>query len=162
MGGMKMEGKNRLVVADAGWAETIPEWLLEEVKKERMVSGFVDVMGKGEEKVGLAETAVYLYTLSLKQPMNHNYSEIYLCLTGKLLARKTGEAPDFCRELVERGLTPNEQRELDELKSELYKRRGEAIRSPLFDALKELKKEITRGRRQARKAQADQPEKEVK
>lgn len=30
--------ENRLVVADAGWAKTIPEWILEEIKSFPLVN----------------------------------------------------------------------------------------------------------------------------
>ena len=36
--------RNKLVVANRGWAETIPEWLLDEVRAERLVYGLADIM----------------------------------------------------------------------------------------------------------------------
>ncbi len=138
--------KNRLVVANIGWAETIPDWLLKVVESERMVEGFLGVMDKGnDEMVGLAEVCVYLYTECLTHPISHDRGQIYLWVTGKVMERTKREVPDFVKEVLDKGLNSDEARELGELRRTLYRRRGGAIRSPLFDALKALKKGIKKG-----------------
>ncbi len=75
--------ENRLVVGDVGWAETIPDWLLEEVKAERFFLGLGSLISDCE-KVGDAEACVYLYTASLRQPLDHYQAEVYIYLTAKL------------------------------------------------------------------------------
>jgi len=48
-------GKNRLVVADSGWAETLPDWLIKEVKAERLMYGLASITNPNCPKVGDAE-----------------------------------------------------------------------------------------------------------
>ena len=143
---VRSHDKNRLVVANIGWAETIPDWLMNEVKSERMVEGLLGLVDKGNDgMVGLAEVCVYLYTEALTQPLGYHRTQVYLWVTGKVIEKTKGEVPDFVKEVLDKGLGPDEARELGELRRTLYRKRGGAIRSPLFDALKALKKEIKKG-----------------
>lgn len=149
LGGKKMvrsHDKNRLVVANIGWAETIPDWLMREVESERIVEGIMGLVDKGnDEMVGLAEVCVYLYTEALTHPVDRDRTQIYLWVTGKVMEKVKGEIPDFVKEVLDKGLNSDEARELGELRRTLYRKRGGAIRTPLFDALKALKKEIKKG-----------------
>ena len=130
------ENKNRLVVADKGWAETIPEWLLEEVKFERLLYSFASLMKGGKTQVGDAEVAVYLYTLSLRQPLSYEYANIYFYLCTQLFKRRGKEIP---AELRKRELEDYEKNLLDQLREEIYKARGGEIDHPLLNALREVK-----------------------
>jgi hypothetical protein len=139
----KNGSKNRFIVADKGWAETIPQWLLEEVKFERMAYG-MGVLIKPElaGKVGDAEACAYLYTASLRGLVSGELAQVYTYLVAKLSQRKGRELPDFAKEKLEQGLTQDEQKELDELKEELYHKRGGEISHPLLDAMRSLKKRM--------------------
>lgn len=134
--------ENRLVVADSGWAETIPKWILEEIKEERMMGGMIDII-KGTETVGDAEVLAYLYTANLRGPVSHEMGEIYIYLTGKVMQKSKGlkedEMPDFLQEKLKNGLTEDEKRELNILKQDLYRKRGGKINTPLLNILRELK-----------------------
>jgi len=143
---MKNKKENKLVVANLGWAETIPEWLLEEVKYERLIYGLAGFINPNAPKVGDAETLVYLYTEALTQPLDNEKTNIYLYLTAKVMKRRR-ELPDFLKEALERGLTEYEQYELQNLKHSIYIQRGGEIKNPLLDAMRELKKEIDRGKK---------------
>ena len=134
---VKMKGENRLVVADSGWADTIPEWLLEAVKAERLIGGFADVLGKGKEEVGDAEACVYLYTASLRGPLSHEMGQAYLYLCTKLMAQKGADLPS---DVAVKELSPDAARELKELKRKLWTVRGGKVKSPLFDMLKAMGK----------------------
>ena len=138
-----MKTENRLVVADAGWAETLPEWILEEIKQERILYGMCDIL-KGTETVGDAEVLAYLYTANLRGPVSHEFGEIYIYLTAKVMQKSKGlkedELPDFMQEKLKKGLEDYEKSELQVLKQDLYKKRGGKINSPLLDVLRELKK----------------------
>ena len=129
--------ENRLVVADAGWADTMPEWLLEEVKAERMIFGLASIKKKIEE-VGDAEACVYLYTLALRVPLTERFTRIYLYLCTILMERREKEVP---KDIRVRKLNKDDERELKELKNDLYKKRGGEIQHPLFEALKSLQKQ---------------------
>lgn len=130
--------ENRLVVADSGWAETIPEWLKKEVMAERIICGIATNTEK-IEYVGDAEACLYLYTASLRAPMSHEMNEIYVYLTAKLMKRQGMEVFPFMQEKLEKGLSTYEGRELADLKSRLYRARGGEIHNPILDALRALK-----------------------
>lgn len=134
---MTKDKQNRLVVADKGWAETIPEWLLEEVKFERLLYSFASLMKGGKTQVGDAEIAVYLYTLSLRQPLSHEDANIYFYLCTKLLEKKGAKVPEDIRK---EKLDDYEKGLLEELREEIYRKRGGEIKSPLLNALRQLKK----------------------
>jgi hypothetical protein len=131
---------NRLVVANSGWAESAPEWLIEEIKTERIISGLIDVMDKGEEEVGDAETCLYLFTAGLVAPLDRDLGEAYIYLASKLMKGRGSELPPEFEKKLNEGLTEQEAYELKELKRTLWRTRGGKIKSPLFDMLKQLKK----------------------
>ena len=134
---MKKERINKLIVADTQWAKTIPEWLLNEVKAERMVYGLASIMGKDVPKVGDAEVLLYLCTAALHAPLTSEYARAYQYLLTEIMKKRGQEVPEDIR--VET-LNSDEKRELEELRSDIASKRGE-VTNPLFDVLKELKKE---------------------
>ena len=140
---------NRLVVADSSWAETIPDWIKEEIKEERLIHGVGDIIN-GTETVGDAEVLAYLYTLNLKQNVSHEISQIYFYLCGKVmkksLAFKNKELPDFIKKKLKQGLVDDEERQLKELKYDLYRIRGGKINSPLLNILRAFSKRSERKR----------------
>ncbi|MBI5806268.1 hypothetical protein HZA73_09500 [candidate division TA06 bacterium] len=131
--------ENRLVVADAGWAETIPSWLLDEIRSERLTLGLLNILDPGSSSVGDAELCAYLYTLSLRQPLTTDYTGIYIYLTATLMKRKDKSLVDFMEEKLKQGLTREEVRKLDELRNTIHRIRGE-INHPVLDVLRKLKK----------------------
>src|SRR5664280_3150347 len=94
-----MKNKNRLVVADAGWAQDLPEWLLEEIRIERLTLAMAALTHEmaDHEKVGDAEMVAYLMTASLRAPLIREDAEIYIYLTAKLMQRKGKELENFMR-----------------------------------------------------------------
>lgn len=105
---------NRLVVADGGWGETIPSWLKDEVVTERLLN---------PDKVGDAEVCLYLYTATFKAPMEYNMGGVYVYLSSKIMKRKGIELPLE----VEDKLNPDQERDLDQLRRDIYKARGGKI-----------------------------------
>ena len=130
---------NKLIVADAGWAKSIPEWLKEEVKAERLIDSMIDSLGKGNVEVGDAEACLYLFTLNLKQPVSHDTGQIYIYLTAKLCEKQGMELESFMQEKLKAGLNSDQERELKTLKQALWSKRGGKIRHPLIEALKQMK-----------------------
>ncbi|MCE5249405.1 hypothetical protein LLG96_04210 [bacterium] len=90
--------KNRLVVGDASWADMIPDWLLEEIRHERLIYGLAGISNPDAPKVGDAEVAAYLMTASMRAPMPGEYAEVYVYLTARLMKRQGTELPDFMAE----------------------------------------------------------------
>jgi len=80
--------------------------------------------------------------------MGHDLTQAYFYLTAKLMERKNpdGELMDFLEKKLKDGLTYDEQRELADLKRELYLARGGEIHHPLLDAMKRLRKDVQRRR----------------
>ena len=135
---------NKLVVSDIGWAETIPEWLLDEIRAERLILGLASIGRDLEDwqKVGDAEVLVYLMTESLRQPLSKEHFNIYLYLFNKIMKRRGKEIPEELE--FNRELDDYEQHILKELKYMIYKHRGGDIDHPLLNAMRELKKDIER------------------
>lgn len=135
--------ENRLIVADSGWAETIPEWILEAIKTERLIGSLGNLLKPGVYDVGDAEVLAYLYTANLRGNISHEHSEIFIYLTGKCMIKyqkiKEEDLPDFVREKLKKGLSQDEEYYLNILKQDLFRVRGGEIYSPLIDALKSLK-----------------------
>jgi len=139
--------ENLVVVADRSWYETVPEWLKEEVRVERLSRGLGDLMESSKEserrKVGLAEVTLYLYTLSLRQPLG-DLSGAYVWCVAKVMTRRKdkGDLPEILHEKLEEGLTSQEEFELNRLRRKLYEERDGKIQSPLLNAMRDLKRSI--------------------
>lgn len=137
-----MAKENRLVVADVGWADTIPEWLLDEVRIERLIHGMGSMINPDIPRVGDAEVCVYLLTASQRAPMYPDQNEVYFYLTAVLMKKKGMELPDFLEEKLKNGLRPDEERELERLRSMIYDHRGGEINHPMLNIMRSLKKDI--------------------
>ena len=132
-----MENKNRLVVASEEWAQDLPEWMLDEIKTERIAEGIVSASSGKPQKVGDFELMAYLYTRSLIAPMGSDLTNAYLKLSKRAIARsKKVELPG---NLGEGEYTEQEKFELERLRERIYTARGGEVRSPLFDALKKMR-----------------------
>ena len=134
--------ENKLVVADSSWAENIPKWLIDVIENERIMNGMVNIATGSKDSFSDAEMVAYLMTASLRAPITHNQTQIYLYLTGKVMIKHKGltidTLPDMMSEVLESGLNSDQEREMNELRSSLLSKRGK-VSSPLFDALKMLK-----------------------
>lgn len=108
-----------LVVADEGWADTIPDWIKEQVKLERLLSNLKPETGMCTD----AEATAYLYTLSLTRPMTPEACQIYFYLCGKYFKQRGATVPSDVP--IPDTLTPEQQRSLDKLKQWIYKQRSQ-------------------------------------
>jgi len=134
--------ENRLVVGDRSWAEDIPEWLLNEIRAERMILGLGSIIKPDCEKVGDAEVIVYLMTASLRSPISSEYTEIYVYLTAKMMKKRGKQLEDFMEKKLKNGLTDYEERELKELREMIYRKRGGEINHPVLNLMRNWKKDI--------------------
>jgi len=98
----------------------LPDWLKGAVTLERLEMNMRAL--KGEEMTGTnAEACAYLYTAALTQPLDGDWTQIYLYVAGRAHGRwNKGEMPEDIR--VE-SLTDNQARELNRLKEWLYRQR---------------------------------------
>ena len=109
-----------ILVFPGGWGDTLPDWLKGAITMERLIENMKAL--KGEQMTGTdAEACAYLMTVSLTQPMDSDWSEIYLYVAGKTYSRhKQGGLPEDIR--VE-SLRDGQVRDLDRLKAWLYRQR---------------------------------------
>jgi len=109
-----------ILVFPGGWGDSLPDWLKGAITMERLMMN-TGVL-KGEAMTGTdAEACAYLMTVSLTQPMDSDWSEIYLYVAGKTCSRwKKIEVPEDIR--VE-SLRDDQMQDLNRLKDWLYRQR---------------------------------------
>jgi len=75
-----------ILVFPGGWGDSLPDWLKGAITMERLIENMKAL--KGEQMTGTdAEACAYLMTVSLTQPMDSDWSEIYLYVAGKVYER---------------------------------------------------------------------------
>ncbi len=109
-----------ILVFPGGWGDSLPEWLKTSITLERLEINMRAL--KGEELTGTdAEACAYLMTVSLTQPIDSDWIQIYLYIAGKAYARwGKNKLPDDIR--VD-SLTDYQAGELKRFKSWLYQKR---------------------------------------
>lgn len=146
----KEQPHNRLVVGSMAWADTIPQWILDEVASERTLIAALNCTGKklqGWEQVGDAEVVAYLMPATMAHPVDSDYVTIYLYLSSKLMIqtkRASKETlPSELKQALTKGLTTYQESLLRNLKSKIGRARGN-VHHPVFDALLEVFKHSNR------------------
>ena len=109
-----------ILIFPGGWGDSLPEWLKTAVTLERLEMNMKVL--KGEEMTGTdAEACAYLMTVSLTQPMDSDWTQIYLYVAGKTYRRwGKNELPADIR--VD-SLNEYQAGELKRLKDWLYQKR---------------------------------------
>jgi len=109
-----------IIVFPGGWGDTIPEWLKGAITMERMIEYMRPL--KGEEPTGGdAEACAYVMTVSLTQPMDSDWTRIYLYVANQTFKRwYKGEMP---ADNVVDSISDHQMRELNRLKAWLYRQR---------------------------------------
>ncbi len=80
-----------VIVMPGGWGEDLPPWLREAITLERLVANMVGIK-TGVMTATDAEACAYLFTASLTAPIGHDWTQIYLYVTGKVY--ETRRTPD--------------------------------------------------------------------
>jgi len=134
-----------IIVFPGGWGDTIPEWLKTAITLERMMGNMKAL--KGDEPTGTdAEACAYLMTVSLTQPMDSDWTQIYLYIAGQSYKRwNKGEMPD---DIAVDSISDYQIIELNRLKAWLYQQRIKA-RMEKDRAERRQKREEAEGRREA-------------
>ena len=109
-----------IFVFPGGWGDTLPEWLKGAITMERLEMNMRAL--KGEEMTGTdAEACAYLYAAALTQPMDHDWTQIYLYIAGKTYTRwKKTEMPE---DIAVDSLRDDQVADLNRLKEWLYRKR---------------------------------------
>jgi hypothetical protein len=132
---------NRFLVAVRDGESWLPEWLMIAVAEERLILMMRSAKTElpPEDRVGDAETLAYLMTVSLRLSMPGHFKRIYAHLTGRVM-KSWGRETEVPEELRHDELTPFEAQQLQELKAEMCRIRGE-IRHPLIKAVRRTAKQ---------------------
>jgi len=130
-----------IIVMPGGWGDTLPDWIKGEITLERLVGNMAVL--KGERPTASdAEACAYLYTASLTAPMGEHWTQIYLYIAGKVMARKGTEIPEEIRVAT---LSDYDMNRLQDLKDWIYsqriKHRQERKRAEKRQAIAEVKAE---------------------
>jgi len=139
---------DRIIVFPGGWGEDLPDWLKNAITLERLAMNMRAL--KGEEPTGTdAEACAYLFTAALTQPIDHDWTHIYLYIATQTYRRwKKAEMPS---DIAVESLTSDQVRELNRLKEWLYHKRTQ-IRLDRDRAERRQKRE-----EEATKRKAEQP-----
>ena len=133
-----------ILVFPGGWGDNLPEWLKTSITLERLEMNMRAL--KGEEPTGTdAEASAYLMTVSLTQPIDSDWTQIYLYIAGKTYTRwGKNHLPADIR--VD-SLNDHQARELKRFKDWLYQKRIQA-RQDKERAERQEKKEAEVAKRQ--------------
>ena len=109
-----------IIVFPGGWGDTLPDWLKTAITLERMLGNMKEL--KGEEPIGTdAEACAYLMTVSLTQPMDNDWTQIYLYVAGQTYKRwEKGEMPE---DIAIESISEYQVGELNRLKTWIYRQR---------------------------------------
>ena len=109
-----------IIVFPGGWGDTLPEWLKTAITMERMLGNMKS--RNGAEPTGTdAEACAYLMTVSLTQPMDTDWTEIYLYVATQTYKRwEKGEMPG---DIAVDSISDYQLGELNRLKAWLYRQR---------------------------------------
>ena len=113
-----------IIAYPGGWGDTLPDWLKHAIIVERMAMNLKAL--KGEEITGTdAEACAYLYTAGLCFPLDHDWTDIYLYITGQVYSQHHdgAQVPEDIR--VE-SLNTEQIRDLRRLKGWIFQGRTRA------------------------------------
>ena len=137
-----------ILVFPGGWGETLPEWLKHAITLERLTMNMKAL--KGEAMTGTdAEACAYLMTVSLTQPIDSDWTQIYLYVATQTY-RKWGKN-EMPGDIAVDQLDEGQMRDLNRLKEWLYHQRTR-VRQERERAERRQKKE-----EEAVRSKAEQP-----
>jgi hypothetical protein len=113
-----------MLVFPGGWGDSLPDWLKGAITMERLIENMKAL--KGEPMIGTdAEACAYLMTVSLTQPMDSDWSDIYLYVAGKVYEKhRTKESGVAMPEDIRVDhLSDYQMQHLNQLKDWIYRQR---------------------------------------
>ncbi len=113
-----------ILVFPGGWGDSLPDWLKGAITMERLIENMKAL--KGEQMTGTdAEACAYLMTVSLTQPMDSDWSEIYLYVAGKVYEKHRTKEPGVTlpEDIRVNHLSDYQMQHLNRLKAWLYRQR---------------------------------------
>ena len=83
-----------IIVWPSPWQDTMPEWIKPAITVERLIENMKALKGETPTATD-AEVLAYMYPLSLEAPMGSDWTQIYLYISTKVVARhKETEIPE--------------------------------------------------------------------
>ena len=136
-----------ILVFPGGWGDPLPEWLKNAITLERLVMNMRVLKGELPTRTD-AEACVYLNTVSLSQPMGHDWTQIYLYIATKVYEKwRTKESVvTMPGDIRVESLNDDQMRDLNRLKAWLYQKRT-TVRLERERAERRQKKEEEAARR---------------
>jgi hypothetical protein len=127
-----------ILVFPGGWGDSLPGWLKGAITMERLIENMKAL--KGEPMTGTdTEACAYLMTVSLTQPMDSDWTQIYLYMASQTYKRwGKGEMP---ADIVVESISDYQMGELNRLKDWLYRQRIRARTEKDRAELREKKEE---------------------
>jgi len=137
-----------IIVFPGGWGDSLPDWMKNAITLERLVMNMKAL--KGEEMAGTdAEVCAYLYAASLTQPMDHDWTQIYLYIAGKTYSRWRSKesGAEMPEDIAVESLNDDQMRDLNRLKAWIYKKRTDHRLERDRDERRQKKEEETARRK---------------
>ena len=141
-----------IIVFLGGWGDSLPDWLKTAITLERLAMNMRAL--KGEEMTGTdAEACAYLYTASLTQPPDHDWTQIYLYIANKVYSqwRQKESGAEIPEDIRVESLRDDQVVDLNRLKEWLYRKRIQVREERERDERRQKKEE------EAAKRKAEQP-----
>jgi len=111
-----------IIAYPGGWGDMIPDWLKQTIIMERLLMNMAAVSGK--EPTGTdAEACAYLMTASLDFPFDHDWTQIYLYVAGRVCSKAGKEVPS---DIKVESLNNEQMHDLNRLKAWIYRTRVHA------------------------------------
>ena len=141
-----------IIVFPGGWGDTLPDWLKNAITLERLMMN-VEALKTGEMTGTDAEASAYLMTVSLTQPIDSDWTRIYLYVAGKTYEKwRTKESGvTMPADIRVDTLNDEQMRELQRLKEWIYRQRTQ-VRLERERAERRQKRE-----EEAARSKAEQP-----
>lgn len=115
-----------IIVFPGDWQDTVPKWLRQQIELDRMTQVMEAAKaGKRPDQATDAEALAYLSTVINIYPFPHDWTNIYLWLSRRVL-EKSGQgekAIAIAKELAPKELSVGEQEDLGRFKEWLWTRR---------------------------------------
>jgi hypothetical protein len=112
-----------IVVFPGGWGGTLPEWLKTAITLERLEMNIRAIRGEGIAGTD-AEACAYLMTVSMAQPIDSDWTHIYL-YTATETCRRWGKT-EMPGDIAVDSISDYQMAELNRLKEWLYRKRTQA------------------------------------
>ncbi len=134
-----------IIVYPGGWGDTLPDWLKQAITLERLTANVKSLRGEPMTATD-AEVCAYLYTAGLTEPMDGDWSEIYLYISTQVCRRH--KQVDMPEDIAVDSLSDYRMGELLRIKSWLYRQRTK-IRQDRERAERQERKDHEQARREA-------------